>query len=225
MKIRVFLFLLLICLASITAIQCRKDKATEAEVKPPVETKDVPRAAKRYVVDTTASVIQWTGSKPTGRHNGILKLLQGKIFVKDSIIETGTFVLDMKSIHVTDTMDMEQKRNLENHLKGLKEKSEDHFFNTNKYPTGKFELTGIVYENNKAMVEGNLTLKEVTKNIKFPAVVTITDNLVSIESDVFKIDRTLWNINFSSKSVFRNLGNGYVNDDIELKIKAIATRK
>lgn len=206
-------------------MQCREDKATEAEVKPPVETKEVPRAAKRYMVDTTASVVQWTGSKPTGRHNGTIKLKSGKIFVKDSVIETGTFKLNMKSITVTDTMDVEQKRNLENHLKGLKEKSEDHFFNTNKYPEGIFELTGITQENNKTMIEGNLTLKEVTKNIKFPATVTITDNLVSIVSETFKIDRTLWNINFSSKSVFQNLGNGYISDNIELRINVIATRK
>ena len=75
------------------------------------------------------------------------------------------------------------------------------------------------------MIEGNLTLKEVTKNIKFPATVTVTDNLVSIVSETFKINRTLWNINFSSKSVFPNLGNGYISDNIELKINVIATRK
>ena len=75
------------------------------------------------------------------------------------------------------------------------------------------------------MIEGNLTLKDITKNIKFPATITITDNLVTIVSETFKIDRTLWNINFSSKSVFQNLGNGYVNDDIELRINVIATRK
>lgn len=225
MKMRILLIVLLICALSLSVMQCGQDKAPDAEVKPPVEAKKTPIAAKRYMVDTTASVVQWTGSKPTGRHNGTVKLNSGKLFVKDSIIETGSFILNMKSIVVTDTMDVEQKRNLVNHLKGLKEKSEDHFFNTNKYPEGVFELTGISKVNNKTMVEGNLTLKEVTKNIKFPATVTVTDNLVSIVSETFKIDRTLWNINFSSKSVFQNLGNGYISDNIELKINVIATRK
>jgi polyisoprenoid-binding protein YceI len=224
MKMRILLMLLL-CMLSVSIVSCQKEKAADAEVKPPVQTKDVPRAAERYVADTTASLIHWTGSKPTGRHNGIIKLKEGKIFVKDSVIETADFIIDMKSIAVTDTMDAKQKQNLENHLKGLKEKSEDHFFNTVKYPTGKFEITNITIENNKTMIEGNLTIKEITKNIKFPATVTITGNLITIVSETFKIDRTLWNINFSSKSVFRNLGNGYVNDDIELKINVIAVRK
>ena len=219
------LLLSILCILGISIVTCQKDKTTEAEVKPPVETKVVPRAAKKYVADTIASTITWIGSKPTGTHTGTIKLSEGKIFVKDSVVETGSFIINMKTISVTDSIDAKQKQDLENHLKGLKEKSEDHFFNTNKYPTGTFELTAITTENSKTMVEGNLTLKEVTKNIKFPAKVTITDNLVTIDSETFKIDRTLWNINFSSKSVFQNLGNGYISDDIELKVNVIATRK
>jgi len=224
MKMR-FLFIVLLCISGISAVMCQQDKTAEAEVKPPVEAKNVPRAAKRYMVDTIASTITWIGSKPTGTHTGTIKLMDGKIFVKDSIVETGKFTINMKSITVTDSIDAKQKQDLEKHLKGLKEKSEDHFFNTNKFPTGTFELTGITTEKNKTMIEGNLTLKDVTKNIKFPATVTITDNLVTIVSETFKIDRTLWNINFSSKSVFQNLGNGYISDDIELKINIIATKK
>lgn len=224
MKMR-FLLVFILCILGITVITCQKEKTAEAEVKPPVEARDISRAAKMYIADTIASTIQWTGSKPTGTHTGTIKLSDGKIFVKDSVIETGNFLINMKSIKVTDSIDAKQKQDLEKHLKGLKEKSEDHFFNTNKYPTGKFELTAITTDNNKTMVEGNLTLKEVTRNIKFPATVTITDNLVSIASEIFKIDRTMWNINFSSKSVFQNLGNGYISDDIELKINIIATKK
>lgn len=221
-KILFIVALFSICLA---AVMCKKDEATSVEVKPAVEAKAAPRAAKRYIVDTIASTIVWTGSKPTGTHTGTINLSKGTIYVKDSLVETGKFVINMKSLAVTDSMDVEQKNNLENHLKGLKEKSEDHFFNTTKFPTGSFELTGISYENNKTMIEGNLTLKDITKNIKFPATVTLTDNLVTIVSETFKIDRTLWNIKFSSKSVFQNLGNGYINDNIELKINVIATRK
>lgn len=222
---RKILFMIALVTLCLIVITCKKDNTANAEVKPAVETKVAPRAADEYKADIVASTITWTGSKPTGKHTGTIKLAEGTIYVHDSIVETGTFTIDMKSLAVTDTMDVTQKKNLENHLKGLKEKSEDHFFNTTKYPTGTFELTGIVMENNKTMVEGNLILKDITKNIKFPAIVTVTDNLVSIVSETFKIDRTMWNINFSSKSVFQNLGNGYISDDIELKINVIATKK
>lgn len=220
-----FLALLLLCGIVIAAVMCQKDKTAEAEIKPPVEAKSISREATKYEADTIASSIIWTGSKPTGTHTGTIKLSEGKIFVKDSIIETATFTINMRSITVTDSIDAKQKQDLENHLKGLKANSEDHFFNTNKYPTGTFEITGIVANNSKTMIEGNLTLKGITKNVRFPAVVTVTDNLVTIVSETFKIDRTLWNINFSSKSVFQNLGNGYISDDIELKINVIATKK
>ena len=107
----------------------------------------------------------------------------------------------------------------------MKEGSADHFFNTTKYPTGTFEITGLTTKGSKTMIEGNLTLKEITKNIKFPATVTVTDNLVLIDRETFKINRTLWNVNYNSKNVFENLGNDYIDDDIELKVSVKAVAK
>ena len=217
--------LFILFIMTTATIACKKDSdAPEAEIKEPVEAKKVPAASQKYLVDVVASTIDWAGSKPTGRHTGTIKLTDGQVFVKDSILETGKFTIDMKSITVTDLKDAEQKQNLENHLKGLKTEAADHFFNTNKFPTGIFEITGTTRENDRSMVEGNLTLKGITKNIKFPAVITITDNAVTLVSDSFKINRTLWNINYSSKTVFENLGNEYVSDDIELKINMRATK-
>jgi polyisoprenoid-binding protein YceI len=217
--------LFILFIITTATIACKKDSdAPEAEIKEPVEAKEVPAASNKYLVDVVASTIDWAGSKPTGRHTGTIKLTDGQVFVKDSILETGKFTIDMKSITVTDLKDAEQKQNLENHLKGLKTEAADHFFNTNKFPTGVFEITGTTRENDRSMIEGNLTLKGITKNIKFPAVITITDNAVTLVSDSFKINRTLWNINYSSKTVFENLGNEYVSDDIELKINMRATK-
>jgi len=216
--------LALLCAIIITLASCKKESAEEVEITPPVEAKDIPAAATKFVVDTVASSIAWGGSKPTGKHTGTIHLLKGELFIKDSLLESGKFTIDMKSITVTDLKDAKQKQDLENHLKGLKADAADHFFNTTKYPTGLFEITAITKAEGKDMVEGNLTLKDISKNIKFPAVITITDSTVAIESESFKIDRTLWNINFSSKSAFENLGNNYIDDDIELKVTVNAKR-
>src|SRR5690606_28126373 len=126
--------------------------------------------AVKYTVNTAESTIDWTGSKPTGKHTDTINLSEGEFSVKNDSVESGKFVIDMNSITVTDLEAGNGKDDLEAHLKGLgKEDTADHFFNVKKYPTGTFEITGITQEAGKTMVEGNLTLKETTKNIKFPA--------------------------------------------------------
>jgi len=223
MKTRVPVFLLALFLS--TAVSCKNDStAEEAEVTEPVEAAPVTNEAKSYMVDAAASKIEWGGSKPTGKHTGTIAISEGEVFVKDTMLASGKFTIDMKSITVTDLKPGDGKEDLEAHLKGLKEGSADHFFNTTKYPTGTFEITGVAKEGDKTMIEGNLTLKEIIKNIKFPATVTVTDNLVLIDSETFKINRTLWNVNYNSRNVFENLGNDYIDDDIELKVsvKAVA---
>lgn len=225
MKNHLFLLLLGIGLTSI--ISCKKDStAIDAETTEAEALKPVTNTSKRYTVDTIASTISWVGSKPTGSHSGTINISKGKLFVKNDTLETGKFVINMQSITVTDPKEGKDKMNLENHLKGLgNEDSADHFFNTNKYPTGQFDITAITAENNKTIVEGNLTLKDITKNIKFPAVIHISDTLITLNSENFKINRTLWNINFNSKSPVKNLGDQYIDDDIELKVSVIARRK
>jgi polyisoprenoid-binding protein YceI len=214
--------LILLIIAASALLYCRKaNDAPEAVVAEPEAPKEVPNKAEKFTVDTITSVIEWAGSKPTGRHTGTLFLASGRMFVKDSILENGKFTINMKSITVTDQKG-EKKLQLESHLKGLGEEDADHFFNTNKYPTGTFEITGISDVNGKKMIEGNLTLKDITKNIKFPAAVTVTDSLVTLVSEPFKINRTLWNINYSSKSAVANLGDKYIDDDIEVKINVKA---
>ena len=218
--------LLLLLLVAGMLFYCRKaSDAPDAVVAAPEAPKDTPRKALRFVADTTASIIDWSGSKPTGRHTGTIMLANGQLFVKDSLLESGSFTINMKSINVTDQTG-EKKMQLESHLKGLgDEGNADHFFNTGKYPEGKFEITGITDTDGKKMVEGNLTLKAITKNIKFPATVTLSDTLVTLVSEPFKINRTLWNINYSSKSAVANLGDKYIDDDIEIKVSVKATRR
>lgn len=207
------------------AASCKKDaETTDAQTTAPAEATAPTNEANRYNVETAASTIHWTGSKPSGQHHGALGISDGQIFVKDNMLQSGKFTIDMKSITVNDLKPGDGKEDLEAHLKGLKEDNADHFFNTNKYPTGTFEITGVTKEGNSTMIEGNLTIKGITKNIKFLAAVNVTDNEVTIKSDAFKINRVLWNVNYNSKNVVENLGDKYIDDDIELKVDVKATK-
>lgn len=216
--------ILLLGLTALFLSSC-KGESSEAEMTAPVVHTEIPLAADKYVADTLNSVITWKGSKPTGSHRGTINLSSGVIYITKDSLETGRFVINMKSITVTDPESGSDKENLENHLKGLKEGKEDHFFNTGKYPTGIFEITDITEEGNTAIINGSLKLKDITKSIKFPADVAVYADSLLIQSQKFTINRTLWNINFSSKSIFENLGDKYIDDDIELQISLKALRE
>lgn len=218
---KVFSSLFVMALLSLT-VSC-KDKENQAGDAADVQGASAEAVA--YNVDTTATVIEWTGSKQVASHHGTIKLLTGIVYVKGGKIESGNFTINMNSIVTTDVKPEDGKADLEAHLKGTNmDEKADHFFNVKKYPEGKFEITKISEEDGKTMVEGNLTLKATTKNVKFPATVKVTDNEVSIESEKFEIDRTQWKINYGSKSVFTDLGDKFINDEIELKVSLKATK-
>ncbi|RYJ45707.1 YceI family protein [Flavobacterium beibuense] len=219
------LTILMLCASLAFTVSCKKDNTENAETTDATEAAEASAEAVKYTVNTAESTIDWTGSKPTGKHTGTINLSEGEFSVKNDSVESGKFVIDMNSITVTDLEAGNGKEDLEAHLKGLgKEDTADHFFNVKKYPTGTFEITGITQEAGKTMVEGNLTLKETTKNIKFPATITVTPEAVTLTSENFKINRTLWSVNYSSKSIFDNLGDKYVDDEIELKVNIKATK-
>lgn len=179
--------------------------------------------AMEFVVDTTSSVINWKGNKPTGTHTGTIQIEDGTFMANDSIIESGTFVIDMESIDVTD-LEGEQKGNLENHLKGTVEGKEGDFFDVTKYPQATFEVTGITEVEGKTMLQGNLTMKDQTKNVEFPVTINRNGETLQITSEPFTIDRTKWGVNYGSKSVFDGLGDKFIDDEIILELDVKATK-
>ncbi|GAA3522095.1 hypothetical protein GCM10022393_40770 [Aquimarina addita] len=207
----------------ISGVSCKGEKKNEAEAAPAEEVIEAPAAAINFTVDTTASMIEWTGKKPTGEHTGTIKLMDGSVNTQDGKIQSGSFVIDMTSINVTD-LEGDKKAGLEGHLKGEGEEKKDHFFNVAEHPKATFELTGIVEKEGKTMIEGNLTIKGIKKNISFPATSSVEGDMMTLTSEVFTINRTDWGVNYGSKSVFENLGDKFINDDIELKVNLKANK-
>lgn len=215
---RIVLSLFVVAGLVFSATSCKK--ATEENDAQDVATETM--EAVKYTVDTNASVIEWKGSKVAGSaHFGTLALSNGEISVKDGTIEAGSFVIDMNTITVLDLEDEEKKGWLEGHLKGNSEEKADHFFNVGKFPEAKFEITSVT----EGAIEGNLTLKETTKNVKIPVNVQVTENELSIESETFVINRTDWGVNYNSGSVIKDLAaDQVISDDIELKVAVKATK-
>jgi|SRR5690606_29970624 polyisoprenoid-binding protein YceI len=215
---------LMLFVAAALSTACKKSvEAGDAQ-----DVKDASAEAVTYTVDTAGSVIEWIGSKPIGKHNGNLKISSGSFAVKDGAIEGGNFILDMTSINVLDLKPGDGKEDLEGHLKGdTAETPEDadHFFNVRKYPEGKFEITGTkAVDGGKTEVQGNLTLKGISKSVSFPATISVTDTDIVMISDTFVIDRTQWKVNYASKSVFKDLSDKFVDDEVSIKITVKAKK-
>lgn len=179
-----------------------------------------------YNVDSS-SMITWMGSKPTGTHEGVFQVSDGTLYAKNDSLTGGTFNIDMHSLNNKDlAADPENKAKLEGHLKS------GDFFDVEKYPTSKFEITSItkyvadsanpvVLENPTHMIQGNLTLKDSTKNISFPAKVTVDANSINAIADL-NIDRTLWGMNYKGPN---NPQDWFIKKEVHLKINVLATKK
>ena len=218
MKRKLFSTLVVITLI-IASVSCKGDKKNETEAAAAQEVAVITTEATKFMVDKDASQIEWTGFKPTGQHSGILHLDSGVVKVDGDKI-TGTFLIDMNSISVTDIpVEEEANAKLAGHLKS------DDFFNAEVYPTSAFEITGFELKDGKGMLSGNLKMKDVENNITIPVSINDNGDTLTLKSETFTIDRSKWNVKYGSKSFFDDLGDKFINDDFELQITLVANKK
>ena len=208
-----FLKFLTIVAIGVAIVSC-KNKADEAATTEAEEVATSEATSTKYMLDTETSVIEWTGYKPTGKHNGTIDLESGVFTVNDGKVESGTFMITMNSLK-----DSEGNAKLEGHLKSAD------FFEVEAYPNAAFDVTGYEMVDGKAMLSGNLTLKDAKNNVTFPVTTSQDGNMFTLTSEMFTIDRSKWNVKYGSKSFFDDLGDKFINDDIELKITVKATTK
>jgi len=192
---------------------CKENEKKSESTKVAKSTKEVDAKAVDYkgdyVVDVTASNITWKGFKPTGTHNGDLKIKSGSFSFANGAVASGEFLLDMTSIVVLDIpADDKYNAKLTKHLKA------DDFFGVESNPTASFKITNV--EGNT--VSGDLTIKGKTKNVSFTTSSSETDGVMSFKSESFKIDRTDFDIKYKSKKFFDNLKDKFINDEFEISI-------
>jgi len=209
--------LALIAIIALGAVSC-KEKENNTDISEAIEIAEASGDAASFAINTEKSVIKWKGSKPGKDHTGTIHLSSGTLAAEKKDIQAGNFVIDMNSIANTD-LEGKGKTNLENHLKGTVEGKEKDFFNVTEYPTASFELTEVTGEGGYITVKGKLTIKDQTNDVEFPAVVSFPGDDVFLKSKPFTIDRTKWDVNFMSKSVFDDLKDKFIDDNIELTIE------
>jgi len=167
--------------------------------------------AQNLKVNSEKSSITWIGKKVGGEHNGNIKLKSGDFEIKGDQIVSGYFVIDMESMTNNDLTSEEYNQKLIGHLKS------DDFFGADKFPTATLKLSKAgKFVDNKAVVEGELTIKGKTNPISFEVKKVGNTYTASII-----VDRSKYDVRYGSKSFFDNLGDKYINDEFTLDVKLV----
>lgn len=171
-----------------------------------------------YTVDVTKSKIEWIGRKVTGQHAGEIKIASGTLSADGKNLTRGSFNINMTSMTCTD-LDATSGGKLLGHLK-----SED-FFSTEKNPVSKFVITKVTPTGDeKATIDGKLTIKGITRPISFVASVKQQDDFIVAVAKGIKVDRTKYNIKYGSKNFFASIGDKAIDDEFELTINLVAKK-
>ncbi len=153
-------------------------------------------------IDIERSVFNWKGSKITGSfHEGRISPKSSTITLVDGVIATAEVVMDLTSLTVTDIKDESKAGKFLRHML-----SED-FFNVAKFPAATLTVSSI--EKNQAT--GALSILGQTQPISFP---------IKKEGEKYVgkmlFDRTVFGVTYRSGSIFAELGDRVINDEVEV---------
>jgi len=185
---------------------------------------------KVYQVAAEGSRIDWEGYKPTGKHQGTINIISGKLMLKEGNLLGGEFLIDMNSITNIDIEDAAYNAKLVGHLKSAD------FFEVETYPTAKFVITEVKTADSTQInlekakgkvvpthtITGNLTLKSTTKSISFNSKVSANGDNFEAQTNQFFIDRSEWAVKYGSRKFFNDLKDKFINDEMGIVIKLVA---
>lgn len=164
-------------------------------------------SAQTKKIDAAKSSINWLAKKVGGQHSGTVNFKEGALVFKGKKVTGGSFTVDMTSLTATD-LTGEWLGKLNGHLK-----SED-FFGTEKNPTAKLVFKTIaVKAANVYTVTADLTIKGITKPVTFDLATTANS-----ASTTFKVNRTKYDITYSSGTLLTTLADKAIDDEFELTV-------
>ncbi|MCL8009347.1 YceI family protein [Gelidibacter japonicus] len=202
------LYYFLLPLLALSCIGKHKSDAPKVIINPTVE-HSVEIEADTLIMNLEKSKIEWVATEMGGtkRRTGIISFKNGLFLGKEGEIVGGNFTVDMETMDVTDVPTHEKvaRKNLLDHLKG------NDFFNVSHYPISTLELTKVQKTKNDSLkITGNLTIREVTKNIDFFAY-----HKNGAFRTTFTFNRLDWNIAYEGSWADKTL----VDKDVELTIE------
>ena len=196
---------------ALLVISCGKDKPVTSESNEVLTQTD----GVLYKIHTMNSRVEWKGYKvlktDQTTHFGTIRFESGDVTIKEGKLQSGKFVADINTLENIDLKDkQEMKTKLENHLKS------GDFFEVEKFPTASYEITKVTEANGgdyNTLLDGNLTIKGITKPVQFKANVTVADGNVNIATEPTDINREDFGLKFTLP-----LENGLLNKEINLQV-------
>ena len=160
--------------------------------------------------DSSSSLV-WTGSALGKAHFGTVDF-EGSLGASDGKLISGLLIFDMRTINTQD-LEGTSKEKLDNHLKNKD------FFNIEKFPSAQLAIKGFDGKN----LTGDLTIKEVTKEITFAAALNIKPNSIIGKAN-FTINRTDYGILYGSGNFFDIAKDKIISDEIDFNVSIKALR-
>jgi len=185
-------------LASLSLSACESEldnkPAAAVEAAPPAAAAPAPEAPGASipagaVALSPSSHIEWVGAKVTKDHPGGFKTLRGHAQIADGAVTSGQVVIDVASLY-------SDAAKLTKHLK------DPDFFDLPTYPNATFAITSVqpsAAPGATHTVTGTLDLHGVSKEISFPATVTVTDGAATIAAE-FLLNRKDFGMAYAGKA-------------------------
>lgn len=184
-----------------------KTKAVTGEATK-VASPAAPAQGQRYLITPQNSKVEFTGSKVTGKHEGSFGDFSGQVDYAGTPEQSRVNITMKTDSLTTDTPDLTK------HLKTAD------FFDVGKFPEATFVSTSIKAGGEKGAshtVTGNLTLHGVTKAVTFPATISVTPDVATVDS-TFSINRKDFGINYAGQA------DNLIRDDVVLKLTIKANK-
>jgi len=176
---------------------------------------------KVYTVNPADAKITWTGRKVILKNwidSGTIALKEGTFEVKEGVVASNKFVIDMTSILAMKTGAGGGQETLAKHLKSAD------FFDVEQFPTSTFIVKEIMSNGTSTTeytAKGDMTIKGITKEISIPVTFDRTNPDMTIAKGSVDLDRTLWDVKYGSEKFFKGLGDNIIDDmfNISFEIK------
>ena len=203
--------------AVFTLTSCAKETRTTV-VTTDAQNVETTVEANTLNINTQSSLITWNGYKSlvNTEHEGTIQLSSGQFFIDDeNQLVGGEFTIDMTTLDNTD-LSGSMKDGLLGHLNSAE------FFDTQNYTTASFQITKVlpIQENGAThQISGNLTIKDISKNITFKADVQGLDSgNISVSAD-FNINRQNWSLGHSEDaSVLDQVKDNAIKNEVRIRL-------
>lgn len=213
---------------ALTVVSCKESKTDAATATN--EQTVAEHSEETFNVNTDSSMVKWTayhkgGLNPrfgTTKTTGLFSVENGNLISGSLVSDINTLTTDPSSVDPAIT-EGKTSSDLDTHLKSAD------FFDVAKYPSVKFDITKVEdlpagteskVEGANKQVSGNLTIKDKTVNVTFPAKVQVTDGKVNFVSK-FTINRQDWGLAYGAEGDPKDW---MISQEVDLELDIVANK-